>query len=158
MHRFRAALNLQARSDVRWNTHPKIWRLQLQQISHQRRQCCSPCWRSDSSGPELPPSSLSEVTWDQFVDGRRELKCKSLFLRHVNSPVFRRAIWSFWLSIRKPGMCFANSTTYCTASVSRMAQCCHISSTDYKWEQGRKKRVVVNAFHLSIIQSSFHNI
>lgn len=84
----------------------------------------------------IEPEGKKGTTRQRWI--RREISVVSeahVLSSRGKSPVFKRAIWSFWLSIRKPGMCFANSTTYCTASVSRMAQCCHISSTDCETEK-----------------------
>lgn len=86
--------------------------------------------RTTSMEPVRPKEGRDQRDMKSF---RLRWKLMVCFCRwQVTSPVLRSAIWSFWLSMRKPGMCFANSTTYCTASVSRMAQCCHISST--VWE------------------------
>lgn len=98
--------------------------------------------------PTHPDQNHLHGAWATGKESRdsKRLVCKlfsyvPFFKGHATSPVLRSAIWSFWLSIRKPGMCFANSTTYWTASVSRMAQCCHISSTD--WEKREKSEILL---------------
>jgi len=55
----------------------------------------------------------------------------------TNSPLLRRAIWSFWLNRRKPGILLANSTTYFTPSVSLSAQYFHISSIAWGGRRGQ---------------------